>query len=297
MKDIGFLTLLAIMIPSTLRSATPLIFAALGGNFSERSGVVNIALEGIMAVGAFFAVYFSYVTGNPWIGVLGAMVVGALFALILAYFSVNHKANQVVVGTAIIILATSLTTFLMVEIYGRPGQTDSVNKIADLAGLNILTYIAVIMVAVTWFIMYKTPFGLRMRAVGEHPKAADTLGINVAKTRYICVIISGVLAAIGGASISIGNLASFKEGMIGGRGFIALAALIFGKWNPVGAFLACLFFGFAEALRLNLGSYFNLPGDFLNALPYIMTMLAVSGFIGKSVGPAASGIPYEKGDR
>lgn len=297
MREMSFLTLLAIMIPATLRQATPLIFSSLGGNFSERSGVFNIALEGIMAIGAFFAVYFTYLTGNPWIGILGAILVGGLFGLLLAYLSVNFKANQVVVGTAINILAVALTTFLLVEIFGRPGQTDNVNKIADLGPLNILTYIAIIMVFVTYYVMYKTPFGLRLRAVGEHPKAADTLGVNVYTIRYICVTISGMLAAVGGASMAIGNLALFKEGMIGGRGFIALAALIFGKWHPIGAFFACLFFGLAEAIRMNLSGYINVPGELLFALPYILTMLAVSGFVGKSVGPAAGGIPYDKGER
>jgi simple sugar transport system permease protein len=273
-----------------------LIFTALGGNFSERSGVVNIGLEGIMTVGAFGAVYFSYITGSPWMGLLGAMVVGGLFGLLLAFLSINFKANQVIVGTAINILAASLTTFLLVEVWGRPGQTNSVSAFSNWGPFNIFTYLAFILVAVSYYVMFKTPFGLRLRAVGEHPKAADTLGVNVQLTRYICVVLSGVLGGIGGASLSIGSLNLFKEGMVAGRGFIALAALIFGKWNPLGAAGACLFFGFAVALE-TVSSNLPIPREFIFAMPYILTMFAVSGFIGKSVAPAASGVPYEKGER
>ncbi len=296
MENVGIMTIITIVFTATIRSATPLIFASLGGNFSEKSGVVNIGLEGIMTVGAFSAVFFSYKTGSPWAGLLGAIVVGALFGLLLAFLSINFKANQVVVGVAINILAASLTTFLLVEIWGRPGQTDNVNYFQAWGPFNLFTYLAFVMVAVSYYIIYKTPFGLRIRAVGEHPRAADTLGVNVYWIRYVCVTISGILAGIGGASLSIGSLSLFKEGMVAGKGFIALAALIFGKWNPVGAALACLFFGFADALQ-TVAADLPVPKEFLFALPYILTMLAVSGFIGKSVGPSASGIPYEKGER
>jgi simple sugar transport system permease protein len=291
-----FLLVLSIIIPATIRSATPLMFAALGGNFSERSGVVNIGLDGIMTVGAFSAVYFSYTTGSPWMGLLGAMFGGGIFGLLLAYLSIRFKANQVIVGTAINILAGSLTTFLLVAVWGRPGQTNSVNAFANWGPFNIFTYLAFALVAVSYYVMFKTPFGLRLRAVGEHPKAADTLGVNVQLTRYLCVILSGVLGGIGGASLSIGSLNLFKEGMVAGRGFIALAALIFGKWNPLGAAGACLFFGFAVALE-TVSNNLPIPREFIFAMPYILTMFAVSGFIGKAVGPAASGIPYEKGER
>lgn len=296
MENVGFLTMIGIVITASIRSATPLMFAALGGNFSEKSGVFNIALEGIMTVGAFSAVYGSYKTGSPWLGLLSAIIVGGLFGLLLAVLSIHFRANQVVVGTAINILAASLTTFLLVEIWGRPGQTDNVNYFQARGPFNIFTYFAFILVFVAYYVMYKTPFGLRIRAVGEHPKAADTLGVNVYKVRYICTIISGILGGIGGASLSIGSLSLFKEGMIAGKGFIALAALIFGKWNPLGVMGACLFFGFADALQ-TVASGLPIPKEFLFALPYILTMLAVSGFIGKSVGPTAGGIPYEKGER
>ncbi len=292
----GFGVILSIIIPATIRSATPLMFSALGGNFSERSGVVNIGLEGIMTIGAFSAVFFSYKTGSPWMGLLGAMVAGGLFGLLLAFLSINFKANQVIVGTAINILAASLTTFLLVAVWGRPGQTNSVQSFQHWGPFTIFTYLAFALVFVCYYVMFKTPFGLRLRAVGEHPKAADTLGVNVQMTRYICVVISGVLAGIGGASLSIGSLNLFKEGMVAGRGFIALAALIFGKWNPIGAAAACLFFGFADALQ-TVSSSLPIPSEFIFAMPYILTMLAVSGFIGKSIAPAASGIPYEKGER
>ncbi len=296
MEGIGIFTILGIVVTASIRSATPLIFAALGGNFSERSGVFNIGLEGIMTVGAFSAVFFSYKTGSPWAGLLGAMIVGGLFGLLLAFMSIYFKANQVIVGTAINILAASLTTFLLVEIWGRPGQTDNVEYFKAVGPFNLFTYLAFAMVIVSYYVMYKTPFGLRVRAVGEHPRAADTLGVNVYVIRYICVIISGVLAGIGGASLSIGSMSLFKEGMIAGKGFIALAALIFGKWNPLGAALACLFFGFAVALE-TVANNLPVPSEFLNALPYIMTMFAVSGFVGRAVGPAAGGIPYEKGEK
>lgn len=292
------LNILSIIFASTVRSATPLIFPALGGTFSEKSGVVNIGLDGMMTVGAFTAVLLSYKTGSPWLGLFGAMIVGGLFGLLLAFLSIHFKANQVVVGTAINILAASLTTFLLVEIWGKPGQTDNVNYFMPWGPFNMFTYFALILVAISYYVIYKTPFGLRIRAVGEHPRAADTLGVNVYIVRYICVTLSGILAGIGGASLSIGSISLFKEGMVAGKGFIALAAMIFGKWHPIGAALACLFFGLADAIQtLSMSFGLNVPKEFLFALPYIMTMLAVSGIIGKATAPAASGTPYDKGEK
>jgi ABC-type uncharacterized transport system permease subunit len=292
------LNILSILFSSTIRSATPLIFPALGGTFSEKSGVVNIGLDGMMTVGAFAAVLLSYKTGSPWLGLIGAMIVGGLFGLLLAFLSIHFKANQVVVGTAINILAASLTTFLLVEIWGKPGQTGNVNYFVPWGPFNMFTYFSFILVAISYYVIYKTPFGLRIRAVGEHPRAADTLGVNVYLVRYICVTLSGVLAGIGGASLSIGSISLFKEGMVAGKGFIALAAMIFGKWHPIGAALACLFFGLADAIQtLSMSLGLNVPKEFLFALPYIMTMLAVSGIIGKATAPAADGIPYEKGEK
>lgn len=292
------LNILSILFSSTVRSATPLIFPALGGTFSEKSGVFNIGLDGMMTVGAFTAVLLSYKTHSPFIGLIGAMIMGGLFGFLLAFLSIHFKANQVVVGTAINILSASLTTFLLVEIWGKPGQTDNVNYFMPWGPFNMFTYFAFILVGISYFVIYKTPFGLRIRAVGEHPRAADTLGVNVYIVRYICVTISGILAGIGGASLSIGSISLFKEGMVAGRGFIALAAMIFGKWHPIGAALACLFFGLADAIQtLSMSFGLNVPKEFLFALPYIMTMLAVSGIIGKAVGPASGGIPYDKGEK
>ena len=292
------LNILSILFFSTVRSATPLIFPALGGTFSERSGVVNIGLDGMMTVGAFTAVLISFKTGSPWLGFIGSMVAGGLFGLLLAFLSIYFKANQVVVGTAINILAVSLTTFLLVEIWGKPGQTDNVKYFTPWGPFNMFTYLAFALVVLSYFILYKTAFGLRIRSVGEHPRAADTLGVNVYLVRYICVVLSGVFAGIGGASLSIGSISLFKEGMVAGRGFIALAAMIFGKWHPIGAALACLFFGLADAIQtISMSFGLNVPKEFLFALPYLMTMLAVSGIIGKSAAPASSGVPYDKGEK
>ncbi|WDV47074.1 ABC transporter permease [Clostridiaceae bacterium M8S5] len=303
------------IIAATLRLATPLIFASLGGMFSERAGVVNIALEGIMINGAFFSILATKYTGMPFIGILGAIISGIIVALLLAYFAINLKSNQVVVGTAINLLSASFTAYLIELVWGRPGQTDAVANaisakpipiiekipfLGDLTSqLTLFVYLAFIAVAVSYYVMYKTPFGLRLRSVGEHPRAADTVGINVYKIRYKCVLISGALAGLAGATISLGGVRSFREGMTAGRGFIALAAVIFGKWHPVGAMLACLFFGFTEALKIqssSLGLGF-LSNEFLAAIPYIATILALAGFVGKSIAPAASGKSYDKGEK
>lgn len=303
------------LLASALRLATPLIFSALGGIFSERSGVVNIAIEGIMINGAFFAILATKYTGNPWLGVLAAMIVGALTALILAVIAVHLRGDQVVAGVAINLFATSITAFLLEMVWHRSGQTDSVPQalthnpltflegipvIGNLfAGLTPFVYLAFVAVAVTYYVIYKTPFGLRVRSVGEHPRAADTVGINVYKIRYICVMISGVLAGISGASLSLGTVSLFREGMTSGKGFIAIAAMIFGKWHPVGAMLASLFFGFAEAVQIQASSLGidNIPSEFLQTLPYVATVLVLSGFIGRAVAPKADGVPYEKGHR
>lgn len=311
------IVILIAIIASALRLATPLIFAALGGVFSERSGVVNIALEGIMIMGAFFAILAMEFVSSPWIAVLAAMVVGILTSLLLGVLAINLKANQVVAGVAINMLAGSLTAFLLEMVWHRSGQTDSVANaltrnpealkfLEDIPvlgelfrGLTPFVYLAIILTFVSYYVLFKTPFGLRVRAVGEHPKAADTVGINVYKIRYICVMISGALAGLAGASLSLGTVNLFREGMTSGKGFIALAAMIFGKWHPIGAFLACLFFGFAEALQIQASSLGLgwIPSEFLQMLPYLATILALAGVVGKAVAPAASGEAYEKGHR
>ncbi|WP_427338841.1 ABC transporter permease [Caloranaerobacter sp. DY30410] len=303
------------VVASALRLATPLIFASLGGVFSERSGVVNIALEGIMINRAFFSILTTEFTDLPWLGVLVAAIVGILTSLILAFLAVHLKADQVVTGVAINLLSASFTAFLLEMVWHRSGQTDPVEKairakplplinkipiIGDLTSqLTPFVYLAILAVIVSYYVLYKTPFGLRVRAVGEHPRAADTVGINVYKIRYICVMISGALAGIAGSALSLGAISLFREGMTAGKGFIALAAMIFGKWHPVGAFLACLFFGFTEAIQIQastLGLGF-IPSEFLQIIPYVATILALAGVVGRAVAPAADGIPYEKGER
>jgi len=306
------------LFASTIRAATPLILAALGGIFSERSGVVNIALEGIMLIGAFFAMLISYLgreAGLPPLasalaGAVGAMVFGFLISMIHAVVSIRYRADQVVSGVAINILALGLTGFLLQQIFNTSGNSPSVPNlpaapIPGLASIPVLgpiffnqppiVYIGLIAVPVAAFVLFRTPLGLRIRAVGEHPKAADTVGINVFRLRYLGVALSGVLAGLGGAYLSLGQLNIFTEGMTNGRGYIALAAVIFGKWSPWGALGACLLFGLADAVQISLqNAGVNIPSDFLLMLPYVLTLVALTGFIGRSNPPAASGVPYEK---
>ncbi len=301
--------IIAFVIASTLRAATPLTFAALGGIFSERSGVVNIGLEGIMLFGAFFAMLGSHFTGNPWLGVLSGVLVGGLIALIHAFVSLELRANQVVSGVAINMLAMSGTALLLQKFFHTSGQSSSVAKIDDLslpwldqipfvsdaiAHLNPLVYLAILMVILANFFLFKTTTGLRIRAVGENPDAAATLGVSVRKVRYFSVITSGLLSGLAGAYLSLGAMDLFKENMSAGQGFIALAAMITGKWNPIGAFFACLLFGLAEALE---GQFqllgLEIPKQFLHMLPYALTIVLILGVVGRSVAPAASGVPYE----
>src|SRR6056297_1599178 len=307
------LTNLGALLSTTLRMATPLILASLGGMFSESSGVINIALEGIMLIGAFTAMAGSYFVG-PWFGVLAAVIVGMLVALVHAIASITFRADQIVTATAINIFATGITGFLLRLIFGEAGQSPSVqdvgtwtipiiNKIPfikNVLGEQIpFVYIALGLVALSYWVLFKTPFGLRIRSVGEHPAAADSVGINVIKMRYIAVIMSGFFAGLAGASLSIGLLDLFVKNMSSGRGFIALAAMIFGKWTPHGAMLAALLFGFADALQMlgqTLGLTF-IPRQFLLMAPYIVTILALAGVVGRSTPPAADGEPYIKEER
>lgn len=306
------------LFASTVRAATPLILAALGGIFSERSGVVNIALEGIMLIGAFFAMLISYLgqqLGLPPLvsalaGAVGAMIFGFLISMIHAVVSIRYRADQVVSGVAINILALGLTGFLLQQIFNTSGNSPSVPSlpaapIPFLSSIPVLgpiffnqppiVYAAILAVPIAAFVLFRTVLGLRLRAVGEHPKAADTVGINVFQLRYLGVAVSGVLAGLGGAYLSLGQLNIFTENMTNGRGFIALAAVIFGKWNPWGALGACLLFGFADAVQISLqNAGVNIPSDFLLMLPYVLTLVALAGFIGRSNPPAASGVPYAK---
>ncbi|MBX3298088.1 MAG: ABC transporter permease [Acidobacteria bacterium] len=288
---------------STIRFATPLIFAALGGMFSERSGVINIALEGLMLAGAFTAAVVTYQTSNPFIGLAAAVLAGAATALVYAVAVIKFEADQVVAGFGINILMLGLPALISSAIYDSAGSTPQIAKefyLPSLADINIASLIAFILVPVCWYLLYKTPFGLRLRAVGENPAAADSAGVNVNKLRYTAVILSGVLAAAGGAYLSTGQSSLFTRGMTAGRGFIALAALILAKWKPVPVLLACLFFGFTEALTIPLANYKlasgeNIPVQFIQMIPYVLTIIVLAGFIGLSRAPKALGIPYRKG--
>lgn len=281
------------LLSSTVRSATPLLLAALGGTFSERSGVVNIALEGIMLVGAFAAVYGSFLTGSPLLGLLAALLAGLLISALHAVASVHFHANQVVSSTAINLLASGFTEFAMVKAWG--GQSPVVAKMPDLGDLSVFVYVAFFLALAAHWALAKTPWGLRLRAVGEHPKAADTLGVNVYLMRYYGVLLSGLMAGLAGASLSIGLVSRYTSGMTAGRGFIALAAVIFGKWTPLGAVGACLLFGLSDGLATLLQIRgIQVPNEFMFMAPYVVTMLALAGLVGRSTPPAASGNPYEK---
>jgi general nucleoside transport system permease protein len=289
----------ASLVMSTLRLATPLVLAALGGMFSERAGVINIALEGIMLAGAFTAAAVTYATGSPWAGLLGGIGAGLLVAAVHAVACIRCKADQVVSGTAINILMFGVPGFLSGAFFLSSGSTPQLGK--D----QLIPYTPMVMagllVPLTWYVLYRTPFGLRLRAVGENPEAADAAGINVASIRYAGVLLSGVLAGIAGAYLSIGQSSLFTRNMTSGRGFIALAALIFGKWRPVQTMLACLLFGLTEAMSIQMQGVVKLPsGDdipvqFIQMVPYIMTIVVLAGFIGQSRPPRALGVPYEKG--
>lgn len=299
------------LLAATLRVATPLILAALGVLISERSGVMNIGVEGMMLFGAFTAVVGSYYTGNPWLGVLSAMVVGGLLGLAHAWACVSLRADQIISGAAINLLAVGIPNFLLVVLWQKPGVSPLVNGLPTLsipflsslpwigslfASQNLVTYFALLMVGVTHVVLFHTPLGLRIRAVGEHPRAADSVGIDVYRLRYLAVIFSGVMAALGGAYLSVGHLSLFTKQMTQGRGFIAMGAMIFGKWTPFGSLGACLLFGFADALQLSLQTRgLPIPTDFLLAAPYILTLIALAGVVGRAVAPAAIGKPYVKG--
>ena len=298
---------------SMLRYATPLIFASIGGMFSERSGVVNIGLEGMMLIGAFFGIWGADKTNSWELGLLIAIVAGGAMALVHAFFAINLRADQIVGGTAINFLAVGITGYLFIDIYGQEGTPTDIPGIPDVnlgvvkdvpffgdifGDMNLMIWLALALIVVSWVVMFKTPVGLRIRSVGEHPRAADTVGISVYGVRYGAVVLSGMLAAAGGAYLSIGFVGSYNENMTAGRGFIALAALIFGNWRPFGAAAACLLFGFSSALAQRLPVYSEsagLPIDVLfQALPYVLTLIAVAGVIGRSIPPAAVGRPYRK---
>ena len=291
-----------------LRFATPLVFGALGGVISERSGVVNIGLEGMMLFGAFFAIYGADITGG-WVGgLLVGMLAGGVLALVHAVFAITLRADQIVSGFAINFLALGITGYIFLHHYGEEGTPDGLPQVPDvtlpiggipffgpaLEKLNLLVWVALLLVLGMWIFVFRTPTGLRLRSVGENPRAAATVGISVYTTRYLAVIASGVLAAMGGAFLSIGFVHSFNQSMTAGRGFIALAVVIVGKWRPGGALAAALLFGFAQALSQRLAVFSESSATLLQALPYVVTLIAVAGLVGRSVPPAADGVPYSK---
>ncbi|MGI9107424.1 MAG: ABC transporter permease [Pyrinomonadaceae bacterium] len=286
------------LIFSTIRTATPLLLAALGGLFSERAGVINIALEGLMLAGAFTAAAVTHYTGSPWLGLLAGIGSGMLVAGVHAVACIRFSADQVVSGTAINILMTGVPAMLSGALFLSSGSTPQIPK-DDLIPWTPVV-LALLLVGVTWYVLYCTPFGLRLRAVGENPEAADAAGVSVNQVRYTAVLLSGALAAIGGAYLSIGQSSLFTRNMTSGRGFIALAALIFGKWRPVQTMLACLLFGFTEALTIQMQGVFKLPSgedipiQFIQIVPYVLTIIVLAGFIGTSRAPRALGLPYQK---
>ena len=305
MDELFSITFWGILIFSAIRLATPMIFAALGGMFSERAGVINIALEGLMLAGAFTAAVVTYELSNPYIGFLSGMAAGGLVALIFAIAVIKFEADQVVVGFGINLLMLGIPALLSGAIYGASGSTEQIAKeflLPTFFSINIASWIVFLLVPISWYVLYKTPFGLRLRAVGENPEAADAAGVKVPTMRYVGVVLSGVLAAAGGAYLSIGQSSFFTKGMSAGKGFIALAALILAKWRPIQVFIACLFFGFTEALAIQIqGSSWaklpsgeDIPVQFIEMLPYVLTIIVLAGFIGASRAPKALGIPYRK---
>jgi ABC-type uncharacterized transport system permease subunit len=299
----------ASLIASMLVFATPLTFAALGGMFSERSGVVNIGLEGMMLMGAFWGIWGADKTGSWVWGVAIAMASGGLLALVHAFFAIHLRADQIVGGTAVNFLALGITGYFFVQLYHGENVPTGVSQIPDvnlakqsnhsffaesIGHLNLMIWVAILFVPLSYVVMFKTPIGLRIRACGEHPRAADTVGINVYFVRYGSVILSGILAAMGGAYLTVGYLNTYNENVTAGRGFIALAALIFGNWRPFGAFGAALLFGFSTALAFRLPVYSSNAATLFQALPYVLTLIAVAGVIGRTIPPAAVGRPYKK---
>ncbi|MCS6885381.1 MAG: ABC transporter permease [Acidobacteriota bacterium] len=280
------------ILGSTIRTAVPLVFASLGGIYSERSGVVNIALEGMMLAGAFTAAAVTAKLHNPWLGVLAAALAGILVALVHAVACINLKANQVVIGTAINIMFVAVPGLLSGALFDSTGSTPQLAREETLA--TPLVYAAFLAVPLSWYLLFKTPFGLRLRASGEKPEAADTAGVSVTAMRYYGVLASGLLAGLGGAYLSIGQNSLFTRNMTAGRGFIALAAVILGNWHPLKTLAACLLFGFAEAVSIRMQGVSSIPNQFIQIIPYVLTMVVLSGFVGRVSPPKALGQPYIK---
>jgi general nucleoside transport system permease protein len=296
------------LLSATLRFATPLTFAALGGLVSERSGVVNIGLEGMMLMGAFFGAWGADVTGS-WVGgVVIGVIAGMALAVIHAVFAVLLHADQILSGFALTFIAAGLTGYLYVYKYGEQGTPDNLPAVPDvslhisdagfigraLSDQNLLVWGGLLAVLVTWFVLFRMAMGLRLRSVGENPRAAETVGVNVVRTRFAAVVLSGGLAALGGVFLSIGFVHSFSENMTAGKGYIGLAAMIFGRWHPFGLLGATMLFGFGSALAQRLPELSEQAATLFQALPYVLTLIAVAGLVGRSRPPAADGIPYRR---
>jgi general nucleoside transport system permease protein len=317
--------LLPSVLDSTIRTTAPILLACLGGLYSERSGVFDIGIEGKMLFSAFAAGVVAFHTGSPWLGLLAALITGIVFSALHGYASITQRGNQIVSGVAINFLAVGMTALLGKAWYGQGGKTpqlppegrfqpitlpgaDAVKDVPVLgliysgliSGHSLLVYVAFLAVPLTWWIIFRTRFGLRLRAVGENPAAVDTAGISVTALRYCGVLICGLFAGLAGTYLAIAQSANFAPNMSAGRGFIALAALIFAKWHPVGALGACLLFGFLEALAIPLqgavvpGLGWKIPVQLITASPYILTVILLAGFIGKAIPPKAGGVAYVK---
>ena len=297
----------------TLMYSAPLIFAALGGVITQRSGVDNIGIEGMMTIGAFVATAVGYFTGSPWLGFLIGGLAGAAMAVLHAVASIHLQGNQTISGVAINFIGLGLALFLSRLFFDGATQTQPVPKklpkILSLLGMDtsnltinainidITVPLAILLTVAMWFFLYKTKWGLRVLACGEHPAAADSLGVNIYVIRYVCCILSGLLAGFGGAAMTLAVVSNFSPTVISGHGFIALAAVIFGKWTPQGALRACLLFGFAQAMVVMLGGMDYIPSQLLAMLPYVLTMVVLVLFVGRSEAPKANGVPYRKGER
>ncbi|MGL4904976.1 MAG: ABC transporter permease, partial [Cetobacterium sp.] len=279
-------TIIFSLLLATIRQAAPILITAIGGMFSEVCGVVNIGLEGMMLIGAFSSAVISYYTGSWVLGILAGAIAGGLVALIHAIISIKYRGNQTVSGVAINLFASGFTIFMLRVLFEQASNSPSATRIPMIFNFSVLTYIIYALAIWSGYFLYKTVTGLRMRAVGEYPLAADTVGISVANIRYFGVIMSGVFAGLGGTYLSIGALSQFSKEMSAGRGFIALAALVFGKWKPKGVLFASLLFGFADAGQTIIQQYVTfIPPQFIQMIPYLLTLLALAGVVGKAVAP------------
>lgn len=315
----SFVSMLALIVSSTLVYSAPMIFTAIGGAFSEHGGIVNVGLEGIMTAGAFSAIVFNltfakqFGDSTPWLGVLVGAIAGLLLSVLHAVATINFRADHIISGTVLNLLAPPLGVFLIKAIYNK-GQTENISQnfgyfsFPGLAKIPVLgpiffkntsapAWIAILVAVLSWWILFKTKFGLRLRACGENPQAADTLGVNVYAMRYAGVLISGVLGGIGGAVFAQSISGNFSISTIVGQGFMSLAAMIFGKWNPIGAMWSALFFGFAQSLSIigsQLPGISSVPSVYLQIAPYVITIIVLVAFLGSSVAPKADGVNYIK---